>query len=103
MKISDAGTVAYRPTVFTVRTEDYLLSRRLYLYAAAQPAHPWTVADLAGLACLSRSAFHERFSDIIGMPPLAYLTEHRLRLAAARGVSAQQLNRARQRSASANA
>lgn len=48
----------------------------------AQPAHPWTVADLAGLACLSRSAFHERFSDIIGMPPLAYLTEHRLRLAA---------------------
>lgn len=48
----------------------------------AQPAHPWTVAELAGLACLSRSAFHERFSDVMGMPPLAYLTEHRLRLAA---------------------
>ncbi len=48
----------------------------------AQPAHPWTVAELASLACLSRSAFHERFSEVIGMPPLTYLTEHRLRLAA---------------------
>lgn len=48
----------------------------------ADPARPWTVAELAGLACLSRSAFHERFSDIIGMPPLSYLTEHRLRIAA---------------------
>lgn len=42
LKISEAGSVAYRPTVFTVRTEDYLLSRRLYLYAAATPARPWT-------------------------------------------------------------
>lgn len=48
----------------------------------AQPAHPWTVADLASKACLSRSAFHERFSDVMGMPPLTYLTEYRLRLAA---------------------
>ncbi len=47
-----------------------------------RPSEPWAVADLASLACLSRSAFHERFSDVIGMPPLAYLTEHRLRLAA---------------------
>ena len=36
----------------------------------------------AVFACLSRSAFHERFSEVIGMPPLTYLTEHRLRLAA---------------------
>jgi len=48
----------------------------------ANPAHPWSVADLSGLSCLSRSAFHERFSSIIGTPPLAYLTEYRLRLAA---------------------
>ena len=47
-----------------------------------QPDFPWTVADLAREACLSRSAFHDRFSDMIGMPPLAYLTGHRLRLAA---------------------
>ena len=47
-----------------------------------QPDFPWTVAELAGRACLSRSAFHDRFSEVIGMPPLTYLTEHRLRLAA---------------------
>ncbi len=48
----------------------------------ADPARPWTVAELSGLACLSRSAFHERFSQVIGMPPLTYITEHRLRMAA---------------------
>ena len=46
------------------------------------PGRPWTVLELAGLACLSRSAFHDRFSDVVGMPPLTYLTNHRLRLAA---------------------
>ncbi len=57
-----------------------------YLSAAlsaihAQPAHAWTVSDLASIACLSRSAFAERFSQMIGQPPLAYLTQYRLRLA----------------------
>ncbi len=41
LKIGERGAVAYRPTVFTVRTEDYALSRRLYLYAAATSANPW--------------------------------------------------------------
>lgn len=45
------------------------------------PDEGWTVSELAKVACLSRSAFHERFSDVIGMPPLTYLTNHRLRLA----------------------
>lgn len=48
----------------------------------AQPGKPWTVSELASLACLSRSAFHDRFAEVIGIPPLTYLTEHRLRLAA---------------------
>lgn len=48
----------------------------------ARPQHEWTVQELAGVACLSRSAFAERFSQTIGMPPLAYLTKHRMRLAA---------------------
>ena len=47
-----------------------------------RPAHDWTVQELAGIAFLSRSAFAERFSQTIGMPPLAYLTRHRMRLAA---------------------
>lgn len=46
-----------------------------------RPEHPWTVPDLAGLACLSRSAFAERFGAVMGQPPLSYLAEHRMRLA----------------------
>jgi AraC family transcriptional regulator, alkane utilization regulator len=46
-----------------------------------QLAHPWTVADLANIACMSRSSFAERFNDVIGQPPLAYLSAHRLRTA----------------------
>lgn len=46
-----------------------------------EPAHPWSVAELAGLACMSRSSFAERFTDVIGQPPLSYLSAHRLRAA----------------------
>lgn len=45
------------------------------------PEHPWTVPELAAIACLSRSAFAERFGHIMGKPPLTYLAEHRMRLA----------------------
>lgn len=48
----------------------------------AEPEKPWTVADLASLAHMSRSAFAERFSEKMGETPLAYLSAHRLRLAA---------------------
>ncbi|HLU71117.1 MAG TPA: AraC family transcriptional regulator [Nonomuraea sp.] len=45
------------------------------------PAHPWTVASLAGLAGLSRAAFARRFAALVGQPPLGYLTWWRLNLA----------------------
>ncbi|MEC7121195.1 MAG: AraC family transcriptional regulator [Pseudomonadota bacterium] len=48
----------------------------------AQPEYTWTVAELAGLACMSRSGFAERFGQVMGQPPLSYLSAHRLRLAA---------------------
>ncbi len=47
-----------------------------------RPAHNWTVPELAQQACLSRSAFAERFGQVLGEPPLTYLTRHRMRLAA---------------------
>lgn len=47
-----------------------------------QPERNWNVSDLAEIAHLSRSAFADRFSQALGMPPLAYLTQHRMRLAA---------------------
>ncbi|SDG74509.1 AraC-type DNA-binding protein [Sinosporangium album] len=46
------------------------------------PARPWTVAALAGEAGMSRAAFARRFSALAGQPPLAYLTEWRMALAA---------------------
>lgn len=46
------------------------------------PRHPWTVAELAREAGLSRAAFSRRFSELVGEPPMAYLTSWRLDLAA---------------------
>lgn len=47
----------------------------------ARPAHPWTAEALAKEACLSRSAFAERFGSTVGMPPISYLTRWRMLLA----------------------
>lgn len=48
------------------------------------PARPWQLADLAREGCVSRSVLAERFADQVGQPPLAYLTQHRMQLAARR-------------------
>jgi AraC-like DNA-binding protein len=46
------------------------------------PDQPWTVASLAKAAGSSRSGFARRFNDLVGEPPMAYLTSWRLALAA---------------------
>jgi AraC-like DNA-binding protein len=46
------------------------------------PAHPWTVASLAGRIGVSRAALARRFTDLVGESPMAYLTSWRLALAA---------------------
>jgi len=48
-----------------------------------RPAHDWTVDELADLVGLSRSALAQRFADLLGQPPMQYLTRWRLVLAAA--------------------
>jgi AraC-like DNA-binding protein len=45
-------------------------------------AHPWTVAELAHEAGLSRTVLAERFRHFLGETPMAYLTRWRLRLGA---------------------
>src|SRR5689334_15754587 len=50
----------------------------------SRPAHPWTADGLAKEACLSRSAFAERFASTLGMPPISYLTQWRMLLAGQR-------------------
>lgn len=46
------------------------------------PAHPWTLADLAKEAGVSRSVLAERFRHYLKEPPMAYLTRWRLQLGA---------------------
>jgi AraC-like DNA-binding protein len=46
------------------------------------PAHPWTVASLASSCGMSRAAFARRFGDLVGEPPLSFLTGWRIALAA---------------------
>ncbi|MEU6191620.1 AraC family transcriptional regulator [Nocardia sp. NPDC047038] len=46
------------------------------------PAHGWTVAGLAEAVGMSRAALARRFTDLVGEPPMAFLTEWRLALAA---------------------
>lgn len=46
------------------------------------PARPWTVASLAGLAGGSRAAFARRFTTLVGEPPMTYLAGWRIALAA---------------------
>ena len=46
------------------------------------PAHPWTVANLAAAVGSSRAVFAGRFTEQVGEPPIAFLTNWRLALAA---------------------
>lgn len=43
--------------------------------------HAWTVAQLAALAALSRSAFFDRFTRIVGVAPMEYLLAWRMEIA----------------------
>jgi len=48
----------------------------------ASPARAWTLEALGKEVGLSRSALHERFVLMIGTPPMQYLTQWRMQLAA---------------------
>lgn len=48
----------------------------------AAPERPWTLAALATEAGVSRTTLTTRFADQVGAPPLTYLTEWRMALAA---------------------
>lgn len=48
------------------------------------PGDPWTLDRLSDEVGLSRSSLHERFVHFIGTPPMQYLTEWRMQVAAGR-------------------
>lgn len=48
----------------------------------AEPSRAWTASELADAVHLSRSAFADRFTHLVGAPPMSYLTDWRMQLAA---------------------
>lgn len=60
---------------------DEVVGRALSLLHG-RPAHPWTLAELARQAGSSRSRLAERFTDMVGLPPMQYLTRWRMQVAA---------------------
>lgn len=50
--------------------------------AQANPAHPWTVEELAAEVAMSRSGFAASFRQLTGEPPMRYVTRCRLARAA---------------------
>jgi AraC-like DNA-binding protein len=47
-----------------------------------RPGHAWTIEDLAREVGLSRSALAERFTQLVGQPPMQYLAQWRMQVAA---------------------
>ena len=47
-----------------------------------RPGHAWTLEELAGAAISSRSNLARRFTDLVGQPPMQYLTQWRMQVAA---------------------
>jgi len=48
----------------------------------AKPEHTWTIEDLAKDVGLSRSVLAQRFTDLVGLPPMQYLAKWRMQIAA---------------------
>jgi AraC-like DNA-binding protein len=60
---------------------DGLVGRVLTLLHA-RPAHPWTLDELARQTASSRSNVAKRFAELVGQPPMQYLTRWRMQVAA---------------------
>jgi AraC family transcriptional regulator, alkane utilization regulator len=59
-----------------------------------EPSRPWTVEGLANEVHVSRSVLAEKFAELVGAPPMQYLTRWRM-IVAARMLRSEQANLAR--------
>jgi AraC-like DNA-binding protein len=59
---------------------DPTIARALSLIHA-KPAYDWTLEELAKQAGLSRSVMAERFTELVGLPPMHYLAKWRMQIA----------------------
>jgi AraC-like DNA-binding protein len=80
LRFRSEGVDAIGQTGLLVGLADPLLARALRRLHG-DVAHPWSVEELAREAGLSRSAFSERFSQKVGVPPMQYLMDWRMALA----------------------
>jgi AraC-like DNA-binding protein len=55
---------------------------RVLTMVHSRPGHPWTLADLAREAASSRSSLAKRFAELVGQPPMQYLAQWRMQVAA---------------------
>jgi AraC-like DNA-binding protein len=60
---------------------DHFVGKALSLMHG-NPAHGWTIEELGRKVGLSRSVLAERFTDLLGMPPMQYLARWRMQIAA---------------------
>jgi len=60
---------------------DPLVARAMRLLQE-RPAEPWTLATLARETRVSRATLARRFTDVVGQPPIEFLTHWRMALAA---------------------
>jgi len=70
-----------RPPAWWTAQKDPVVGQALRLLHT-EPAAPWTVSELARRTGVSRSTLAKRFADLLGEPPLTYLTHWRMTLAA---------------------
>lgn len=72
---------ASRAPAWYTAHRDAVVGRALRLLHA-EPAAPWTVSTLADRVGVSRATLAKRFPELVGEPPLTYLTRWRMTLAA---------------------
>lgn len=60
---------------------DPVVTRALKLLYA-EPARPWTIESLSDRCHVSRATLARRFREVVGEPPITFLTNHRMALAA---------------------
>jgi AraC-like DNA-binding protein len=76
-----ASTLSVDRTGWLAALRDPVVGRALALMHA-QPTEDWTVERLAQQLAVSRSVFADRFTQSVGQPPMKYLAQWRLQLAA---------------------
>lgn len=75
------GTLTEESRGWLAGLRDRFVGRALALLHE-RPADPWTIDELGRQVGLSRSALHDRFVQYIGQPPMQYLTQWRMQVAA---------------------